>query len=103
MPRFTETILTYTETRYLSDAFTQEAVAFIQEHASQPFFLYLAYNAVHAPYNRAPEVYQEKVSYIPDPDRRNYAAMAVALDTGVGQVIQHCRITTSSITRSSFS
>ncbi len=79
---------TYTETRYLTDAFTQEAVAFIQEHASQPFFLYLAYNAVHAPYDQAPEVYQEKVSYITDPDRRNYAAMAVALDVGVGQVIQ---------------
>ena len=29
----------------------------------------------------------ERVSYITDPGRRNYAAMAVALDDGVGQVL----------------
>lgn len=78
----------YREQAYLTDAFTREAVSFINHHATQPFFLYLAYNAVHKPYNLAPDVYQEIVSYIPDPDRRNYAAMAVALDAGVGQVVQ---------------
>jgi arylsulfatase A-like enzyme len=78
----------YREQTYLTDAFTREAVSFINNHAAQPFFLYLAYNAVHKPYNLAPDVYQQIVSYIPDPDRRNYAAMAVALDAGVGQVVQ---------------
>ena len=33
------------DTQYLTDEFTQEAVSFINAHASQPFFLYLAYNA----------------------------------------------------------
>src|SRR5436190_16415619 len=37
----------FIETDYLTDAFTNEAVSFINNHAAQPFFLYLAYNAVH--------------------------------------------------------
>jgi arylsulfatase A-like enzyme len=30
----------------------------------------------------------DRVANIPDPDRRNYAAMVVAMDDGVGQVLQ---------------
>ena len=37
--------------QYLTDAFTREGVSFINRHATQPFFLYLAYNAVHKPYD----------------------------------------------------
>ena len=32
-----------TEPAYLTDAFTREAVSFINRHATEPFFLYLAY------------------------------------------------------------
>ncbi len=78
----------YVETAYLTDAFTREAVSFIDNHAAQPFFLYLAYNAVHAPYDVPPQQYLDRVSYIQNAQRRNYAAMAVALDDGVGKVIQ---------------
>ena len=35
------------EPQYLTDAFTREGVDFINRHAAEPFFLYLAYNAVH--------------------------------------------------------
>jgi arylsulfatase A-like enzyme len=76
------------EQEYLTDAFTREGVSFINRHATQPFFLYLAYNAVHKPYNTPPDIYLERVAYIPDPNRRTYAAMVVALDDGVGQVLQ---------------
>ena len=75
------------EPQYLTDAFTREGVDFINRHAAEPFFLYLAYNAVHSPYETPPEIYLERVSYITDPDRQNYAAMVVALDDGVGQVL----------------
>ena len=37
------------EKEYLTDAFGREAVAFIDRHADKPFFLYLAFNAVHTP------------------------------------------------------
>ena len=73
--------------QYLTDAFTREAVDFINRHAAEPFFLYLAYNAVHKPYDTPPQIYLDRVSYITDPDRKRYAAMTVALDDGVGQVL----------------
>jgi arylsulfatase A-like enzyme len=34
---------------YVSDVLTDEAIRFIDEHRSTPFFLYLAYNAPHTP------------------------------------------------------
>jgi arylsulfatase A-like enzyme len=67
--------------------FTREGVDFINRHAAEPFFLYLAYNAVHSPYDTPPDTYMQRVSYITDPARRVYAAMTVALDDGVGQVL----------------
>lgn len=75
------------ETDYLTDAFTREATSFIDRHASQPFFLYLAYNAPHAPYQAAQQ-YLDRVQNISDPDRRILAAMILALDDGVGAVMQ---------------
>ena len=75
------------EPQYLTDAFTREGVDFINRHAAEPFFLYLAYNAVHKPYEVPPEIYLERVPNITDPDRKTYAAMTVALDDGVGQVL----------------
>ena len=54
------------ETDYLTDAFSQEAESFINSHATQPFFLYLAYNAVHTPY-AATQAYLDRVAYITDP------------------------------------
>src|SRR5439155_6467 len=76
------------DTQYLTDEFTQEAVSFINANASQPFFLYLAYNAVHTPHDVPPDQYMQRVAYIPKFTRRVYAAMAVAVDDGVGQVVQ---------------
>ena len=78
---------TITETSYLTDAFTREAVSFISRHATEPFFLYLPYNAVHSPWDTPPQIYLDRVANITDPDRRNYAAMVTALDDGVGQVL----------------
>src|SRR5262249_29431434 len=34
---------------YLTDVFAKEATAFIDRHQKEPFFLYLAFNAVHTP------------------------------------------------------
>lgn len=76
------------EPEYLTDYFTSQAVSFIDNHASQPFFLYLAYNAVHDPYDVPPAEYMQRVSYITNTNRQIYAAMVVALDDGVGQVVQ---------------
>jgi Arylsulfatase A and related enzymes len=77
-----------TETSYLTDAFTREGVDFINRHATQPFFLYLAYNAVHNPYDQPPQTYLDQVANITNAQRRTYAAMVIALDHGIGQVLQ---------------
>src|SRR5438477_4021275 len=76
-----------TESAYLTDAFTREAVSFINRHATQPFFLFLSYSAPHSPY-QATQSYLNRVSNISDPARQTYAAMIIAMDDGIGQVLQ---------------
>lgn len=74
------------EQEYLTDAFNREAVAFIDRHKDEPFFLYLAYNAVHTPM-QAPERYQDSFGHITDPTRRIYAGMLTAMDDGIVAVL----------------
>ena len=76
------------EQAYLTDAFTREGVSFINRHATEPFFLVLAYNAPHLPNDTPPQIYMDRVANISDPQRRVYAAMITALDDGIGQVLQ---------------
>ena len=71
---------------YLTDALTDRAVSFVKERREEPFFLYLAYNAPHAPL-QAPEVLLERYSHIEDEDRRLYLAMVDSLDHNVGRVL----------------
>ncbi len=77
-----------TETTYLTDAFTREGVSFINRHATEPFFLYLSYNAPHFPYDTPPANYMNRVASISNFGQRKYAAMVTALDDGVGQILQ---------------
>jgi len=74
------------EKEYLTDAFTREAVAFIDRHKAEPFFLYLPYNAAHAPM-QAPPKYLDKFAGIADERRRTHAAMMSCLDDGLGRVL----------------
>jgi len=78
------------EQEYLTDAFSREAVAFVERHRKRPFFLYLAYNAVHTPM-QAPERYQDSFPHIEDPTRQTYAGMLAALDDGVGELLAKLR------------
>jgi arylsulfatase A-like enzyme len=78
------------EPDYLTDGFGAEAVAFIDRHRSEPFFLYLAFNAVHVPMH-ATEKYLKRFESISDPRRRTYAAMMSAMDDAIGQVLAKLR------------
>ena len=78
------------ERAHLTDAFTREANDFITRHRTQPFFLYLAYNAVHSPLQAA-DAYLAKFAHIPDLHRRIFAAMLAHLDDSVGSVVAHLR------------
>ncbi len=89
MQRGTETV---NENEYLTDAFGREAVAFIERHKKEPFFLYLAFNAVHTPMH-ATEKYLKRFPEIKDKQRQTYAAMHSAMDDNIGLVLQKLRDT----------
>lgn len=73
------------EVDYLTDAFGREAVTFIERHKTKPWFLYLAFNAVHTPMH-ATDARLAKFGHIADKQRRTYAAMMVAMDEAIGNV-----------------
>lgn len=80
------------ETEYLTDAFSREAVNFIEKRGNDkaPFFLYLAYNAPHAPL-QATEKYLSRYPDIKDEKRKTFAAMVSAVDDGVGEILKSLR------------
>lgn len=74
------------ETEYLTDAFSREAVSYIEKNKDNPFFIYLAYNAPHTPL-QATEKYLSRFENIKEKKRKTYAAMVSAVDDGVGLVL----------------
>ncbi|MFT4692838.1 MAG: arylsulfatase A-like enzyme [Limisphaerales bacterium] len=71
---------------YLTDYWGTEACAFIDRNKSTPFFLYLAYNAVHSPMH-ALEADQEKFPGVTDENRRIYDGMLLSMDRSIGRVL----------------
>jgi arylsulfatase A-like enzyme len=78
------------EPDYLTDAFGREAGSFIGKHRDRPFFLYLSFNAVHAPM-QAVEKYRQRFGSIADPARRTFAAKLAAMDDNIGRVLDVLR------------
>ncbi|CAN5905405.1 N-acetylgalactosamine-6-sulfatase [soil metagenome] len=78
------------ERENLTDAFTREAVNFIGRNKDKPFYLHLAYNAVHSPL-QGPDAYMEKLGHIEDAQRRIFLAMLANLDDSVGAILKKLR------------
>jgi len=78
------------EPAYLTDALTREAVDFINRHKRKPFFLYVAYNAVHSPLQGA-DAYIDRFKGIEDVHRRIFAAMLSNMDDSVGAILKKLR------------
>ena len=75
------------EQGYTTDLIRDRAVKYL-ESCRQPFFLYVPFTAVHNP-QQAAETYLQRVpKTITDPAQRTYAAMVIALDDGVGGILQ---------------
>lgn len=77
---------------FLTTTFGREAAAFIRGHASEPWFLYVAFNAPHIPMTMPPG-YEAKVAHVPHKLRRLCAAMTMNLDDAVGDVLAALRDT----------
>ena len=77
--------------RYLTDVFGEEAAAFIKgTPRTTPFFVYLAFNAVHGPMEATP-AHEAPFKSIADSKRRTYAGMTKAMDDAIGRVLQTLR------------
>jgi arylsulfatase A-like enzyme len=80
---------------YMTDLITERSMKFIEDHAGQPFFLEVAYNAAHWPFqvpdkpSRAPgnarfvQPHEENTS-----TRADYVAILERADQGVGRILE---------------
>ena len=93
-PDLYENTVAVTDSGYMTDLITARAVRFIEQSATRPFFLEIAYNAAHWPYqppghfakaaNNA--AFQGAADSVPA-TRKDYAAMLEHADAGVGRVL----------------
>ncbi|MEM9367868.1 MAG: sulfatase-like hydrolase/transferase [Planctomycetota bacterium] len=72
-------------TTYLTDAITDEAVAFIRASSPGPFCAVVSYNAVHSPMQSL-QTDLDSLKRIDDIQRRIFAGMLLALDRGVKRI-----------------
>jgi len=75
---------------YTTDAYAERALDWIEKNRSQPKFLYLPFNAQHAPLE-APQKYLDRFKYISDEKRRTFAAMMLGMDDAIGRVLEKIR------------
>jgi len=71
---------------HTTEAFADEAVRFIRTNKDRPFFVYLPFNAVHAPMDTT-GAYYDRFKSVEDKTRRTHLAMLAALDDAVGRVL----------------
>lgn len=83
-------VLVESEKRYITYAFSQEAISFIKKNSQNPFFIYLPFNAPHNSL-AAPKSVLEKFSNITDPKRRKFAAVVHSMDTNIGRILKALR------------
>tara|TARA_Y100000748_G_scaffold226503_1_gene190883 strand:- start:7054 stop:8454 length:1401 start_codon:yes stop_codon:yes gene_type:complete len=72
--------------KYLTEELSDNAVKFIEDNSSDPFFLYLSYNAPHTPL-QATTMDLERNNHIEVEKRRTYAAMVSSMDDGIGLIL----------------
>ncbi|MBM4155682.1 MAG: sulfatase [Lentisphaerae bacterium] len=71
---------------YLTDRLGRHAVEFVKRRKDGPFFLYLAFNAVHSPWHGKLEHKDRFGGLKPDP-LPFYASMIVSMDDAIGRVL----------------
>lgn len=97
--------------QYLTDAFTRRAVSFVDRHAGDPFFLEVAYNATHSPFQPPDQppsaqgvtpppsgvfplrsLRENPLDKLPGdsagPTRQDYVRMLERMDQGVGEILR---------------
>lgn len=72
---------------HATDLVTAEAVSWLEDHAEQPFFLYVPYQSVHVPLVEDNH-WLRLNEHITDPDRRLFAAAVTHMDDCIGQLVE---------------
>jgi arylsulfatase A-like enzyme len=78
------------EKGYLTDLIAERSLAFLRKNASKPFFLEVAFNAPHWPFQRPgrPDDLRDEKTYGPATGTRNdYVAMVEHVDACVGKLL----------------
>ena len=80
---------------YMTDLITERSMKFIEQNATRPFFLEVAYNAAHWPFQvpDKPSVAPGNARFVqPNEEntstRRDYAAILERADQGVGRIVE---------------
>lgn len=90
------------EPGYMTDLITARSVRFVEQNAARPFFLEVAYNAAHWPFQRpdhssaatrnassqGPNAFFQGPDDNPPATRADYAAILERADQGVGQILK---------------
>ena len=71
---------------YTTDLFTDEAIGFMNRNAKKPWFLYLAYNAVHTPLEIVDKHQSRLPAEVKTPGRRGYLSLLLGLDDAIGRL-----------------
>lgn len=75
---------------YTTEQYGLRVTDWIEKHQSEPWFVYLPFNAQHNPME-APQSYLDRFPQIRDKKRRTFAAMMSAMDDGVGRILTKIR------------
>ncbi|MEP4079435.1 sulfatase-like hydrolase/transferase [Haloferula sp.] len=79
------------ETGYSTHLITRHAVDYIEKHKDEPFFVYVAHEAVHSPIQGPTDAIQrgpDKVKGERRPSKEVYRDMLTELDKGVGEILK---------------
>lgn len=76
------------EKGYSTDVITARTVDYVEKNARSPFFVYVAYNATHWPFQPPdrPKDVRDKATWT-DGNRKDYVAMMQRIDDGVGKIL----------------
>jgi len=80
-----------TPDQHIEDRMAKEAVAFIEQHKDEPFFLNYWMFSVHAPFDAKPDLIEKyRKNVDPDDPQRSptYAAMIESMDDAVGTLME---------------
>jgi len=81
------------ETGYTTDLFKREALKFINDNKSQPFFLYVPFNAPHGTSNleyrgaQAPDKSVKMYGDLPGTRKQRYMAAVTCMDAAIGEIM----------------